>query len=274
MKKLIKSIVPPIFIEVYKYFRMLWTKKKLLPGWHKIEGGILVGKELYVNNHAWGFRKMVEGSYDAYFYDYLKDKNLENKTIYDIGAHIGYHTLGFATLVGSSGSVLAFEPDPANRSRLEKICSRNSDLAKVINVFEYAISDHCGEIEFNSSSNIEDQTSSGGFISGSYKPRSDKEYHHAGFTKSVVKTITLDDLIPNENTYKYPDLIKIDVEGAEHFVLYGANELIKRKRPLLLIEIHSVVAMLKVSEYLLALRYRIKLLEEDRASRCFIAAEP
>ncbi|MBK7102956.1 MAG: FkbM family methyltransferase [Flavobacteriales bacterium] len=39
---------------------------------------------------------------------------------------------------------------------------------------------------------------------------------------------------------------KIDVEGAEHLVLSGARETLIRDRPLLLIEIHSVVCMLQV----------------------------
>lgn len=274
MKKLIKSIMPPIATRAYGYFYMLFTKKKRLPSWHKIESGILTGVEIYVNNDAEGFRNMIKGSYDEFFYDYLKDKHLENKTIYDVGAHIGYHTFCFAKLVGSSGSVVAFEPNPFNRNRLKKICSKNVNLAKNIHVSEFAVSDQCGDIKFNSSSNIEDLTSSGGFISGSHKPSDDEVYRRIGFTECMVKTISLDDFISSHKNCKRPDIIKIDIEGAEHLALYGAKELLRKQRPLLLIEIHSVVAMLKVSEYLFALNYKIKLLEESRASRCFIAAEP
>jgi hypothetical protein len=36
-----------------------------------------------------------------------------------------------------------------------------------------------------------------------------------------------------------PDFIKIDVEGAEEFVLKGALEMLQRKRPFLMIEVHS-----------------------------------
>ena len=149
-----------------------------------------------------------------------------------------------------------------------------NDLAKNIHVYEFAVSDRCGNCKFNFSTNIEDLTSSGGFISGSYMPHSIDMYQNIGFTECEVETITLDQFVSSHKSYKSPDIIKIDIEGAEHLALYGANELIKRQRPLLLIEVHSVVAMLKVSEYLFALDYEIKLLEEDRVSRCFIVAEP
>jgi len=36
-----------------------------------------------------------------------------------------------------------------------------------------------------------------------------------------------------------PDFIKIDVEGAEEFVLRGAENLLQKKKPLLMIEVHS-----------------------------------
>lgn len=274
IKKLVKFVVPPVIVETYRFFYRYCLKRKQVSNWHKIKRGPLVGKEIYVNSYANSFKKMIDGSYDAFFYDYLKENTLEGKIIYDVGAHIGYHTFCFAKMVGKLGRVIAFEPNPFNRERLETICFRNSDLAKNIHLFDFAVSDKCGDTEFNFSSNIEDVTSSGGFICGSYKPLSDKMYQNSGFQKCTVKTITLDDFISKQGGYIYPDLIKIDVEGAEHLVLYGARELIKMKRPILLIEIHSVVAMLKVSQYLFELDYKFKLLDIDGASRCFVAAEP
>ena len=52
-----------------------------------------------------------------------------------------------------------------------------------------------------------------------------------------VETISLDDLALNNGTY--PDLVKIDVEGAEYFVLQGANEIAKKGIAFILIEVHS-----------------------------------
>ncbi len=63
-----------------------------------------------------------------------------------------------------------------------------------------------------------------------------------------------------------------DVEGAEHLVLKGGLETLTRERPLLLMEIHSVVCMLSVLELLHPLGYSARLLHEDRPGRCFIMA--
>jgi hypothetical protein len=53
----------------------------------------------------------------------------------------------------------------------------------------------------------------------------------------TVQCITLDEMV--KNGIPEPDFIKIDVEGSEEFVLKGAVELLKSKRPYLMIEIHS-----------------------------------
>src|SRR5919112_1930622 len=41
-------------------------------------------------------------------------------TVLDVGAHFGIYTLLASELVGPSGRVVAFEPDPVSRSQLEK----------------------------------------------------------------------------------------------------------------------------------------------------------
>jgi hypothetical protein len=52
-----------------------------------------------------------------------------------------------------------------------------------------------------------------------------------------VPALRLDDYYAQEK--RLPDLIKMDVEGAEGSVLKGARQTIARGRPLLLVEIHA-----------------------------------
>jgi hypothetical protein len=54
----------------------------------------------------------------------------------------------------------------------------------------------------------------------------------------VVRKRKLDTLVAAEGL-PAPDLVKIDVEGAEAAVLDGAAEILQRTRPGLLIELHS-----------------------------------
>lgn len=68
-------------------------------------------------------------------------KRLINRgdAVFDIGANIGYYTLLFSRLVGESGEVIAFEPEPINYS----ILSRNVHFNKCSNVtlFNQGLSD-------------------------------------------------------------------------------------------------------------------------------------
>ena len=55
------------------------------------------------------------------------------------------------------------------------------------------------------------------------------------WSKTQVDVITLDDLFATGD----PDLIKIDVEGAEYSVLLGARDILRRGRSRFLVEVHS-----------------------------------
>jgi hypothetical protein len=45
-------------------------------------------------------------------------------TIYDVGAHIGYHSIYFADRVGQKGKVFAFEPHPENLDPLMRLAGK------------------------------------------------------------------------------------------------------------------------------------------------------
>ena len=66
----------------------------------------------------------------------------------------------------------------------------------------------------------------------------------------------------------------MDIEGAEFLALSGAMELIDRKHPILMIEIHDIINMYNIQNFLLSKNYRIELLDKENASpsRCFIVA--
>ena len=66
------------------------------------------------------------GTYEPDLQATVRDVVRPGMTVYDLGANIGYLTLLFATVVGTEGRVVAFEPLPSNLERLKAHVARNS----------------------------------------------------------------------------------------------------------------------------------------------------
>lgn len=298
IKTLVRNIAPPI---LYRLGSRLFNKKKpqaknaagvatppagqapagqqeggkgYNPEWHVIKSGILQGREFFVDTKDGYWQKeIVEGTYDQFFFDYITNIDLKDKVVFEIGAHIGYHAMCFAQLVGEGGKVYAFEPNKFNRERLNLILDKNQDLARRIVLVDKAISNQEGEIEFNFSSSIDNGYSSGSFVKGAHTPFDADTYESIGFEESKVVTVSLDNL-PKTGIKDKPDLIKIDVEGAENYVLEGARSTIVNAKPVVLMEIHSIYNMYNAYEFFTLSRYKLKFLKEEYDGRCFIAAIP
>ena len=279
---MIKS--PFVFFPiVFKYFKKskLYPRAKKLasrvlkktytPSWRKIQGGPLKGREIYIStSQSWD--SVIEGNYDDFFIDYLHKLNLKGKVLFDIGTHIGFNSLIFAEMVGKKGKVVAFEPNDYNRERFEYILTKNQDLASVIDIRKEAVADKSGTCEFVFTDNIEGGTSSGSFIESADTHMEKGIYEREiGFKRVNVPTISLDTL-DSIGVHDIPYLIKIDVEGAEYLILEGGMNFIRKHHPILLIEIHSILNMLKVGDSLRNVNYVYKLLKEEPDGRCFIAA--
>lgn len=155
-------------------------------------------------------------------------------TFFDIGANVGLHSY-YVTRKHPDVRVFSFEPLPSNAEYIRETLKINQ--FSNIEVIEKAMSSRNGEAFFNMSDN-----NSKGMLS-------------QATTELTVKTISLDNyVIENKN---YPDLIKIDVEGAESIVLEGARKLMQERPPIFIIELHSPEQDLKVSGLLTASNYTI-----------------
>ena len=166
----------------------------------------------------------------------------------DVGAHVGYFSLLAAQLVGASGRVIAFEPNPANRTLL----TRNINLNCLTNVdiYPFALSDYRGAAVLY----LNPFNDGGGGLSpfeefpdGSLRWTRDDvaRLFHDQVLDVEVEVWPLDELaklLPREGRVS---AIKIDVEGAELSVLKGMRKIICRDLPSLIVEIapsntHSV----------------------------------
>jgi FkbM family methyltransferase len=140
------------------------------------------------------------------------------KNIIDIGANFGYHTLLFSR--SCSVNVHAFEPQIQNYELLEYNI-KNNDIKNVI-LYNYACGDENCEINmpiFDCEHQIN---------MGDITPNLDCTNNKYSTTKSVL----LDDIDFQSNV----DLIKLDVQGWEKKVLLGSINLLKKHKPILIVE--------------------------------------
>lgn len=146
----------------------------------------------------------------------------EGDVFFDIGAHVGYYTLLASTLVGTSGKVIALEPNPPTADRLRA----NIQLNKFTNisVYQAAAADNEGSLPFFQAGNEHNAWSSLSKVNA------------LGGREIVVKSLRLDSIANSESLTRV-DLMKLDVEGAEMQVLRGARQILTTFRPRIITEL-------------------------------------
>lgn len=219
-----------------------------------------------------GAREMVLGTYDDTFVAALRPFSaLQGAVIWDVGAHIGYESLVFASLVGPSGHVVAFEPNSANARAWKENVDANVELAPRVTLHAIALSSEAGVASFRFSDDVAGGRSSGSHLADSVPPGSELTY--ATFHLADVVCARADDLV-EAGEIAPPLIIKIDVEGAEADVIRGAGRTLRRYGPTLLIEVHHVRAMHDVGVLLHEAGYVSAVLQvpEESTSRCFLKA--
>ena len=275
----IRQVTPPFIFSSIKKSRYYGPLKKWVlgllgtpsqPKWNTISEGILKGRQIFFDPKGSWQKEMINGKYDDFIFNYLKNLDLKDKTLYDIGAHIGFHSLSFAEIVGERGKVVSFEPNLFNLERFKIILQKNPDLEQRIRLCEVAISNNDDHETFLFSNNIENGTSSGGFIDSADTLFERGAYSE--FKEVQVRTIRLDNLEEKLGITDKPDLLKIDVEGAEGLVLAGATETIKKYHPIMVIEVHSIFSMYQVINALRNFGYQTEILKKEEDGRCLLVA--
>lgn len=133
-------------------------------------------------------------------------------TVVDVGAFIGDHTIAYARAVHGvdSGRVIAFEPNPQAFQCLKK----NMEQLAHVECHQMGLSDDAREMRLLVAPNAGGSHLSEGF---------------GGIPVQYLDAFELQRL----------DLMKIDAEGMELLILQGAEQTIKRCRPILVMEVNS-----------------------------------
>jgi len=180
-------------------------------------------------NLGGSFVRYLTGDAEPEVQEALAELLKPGQTVYDVGANIGFFTILCSRLVGPTGRVYAFEPIPQNLATLKHNIALNG-LTNVV-VVEKALSSRTGTAAMFVSP-------WSAFHSLNVEGASKQDNHGAEAGEIVVETVTLDEFVQGEGVAT-PDLLKIDVEGAELIVVDGMRETLRGKQPLLLCELHD-----------------------------------
>ncbi len=159
------------------------------------------------------------------------------QVVLDVGANIGTHTVFLAQTVGPAGLVYAFEPQRV--------------LFQIL----------CGNVALNSLTNVHARQAAVGRQSGTV-PVPTRDYTTVGnFGGVSLEGCKQGEDVPllcvDELDLHACHLIKIDVEGMESEVLAGAEQTIRRFRPLVYVENDRADKSASLIEQLFALEYRL-----------------
>jgi FkbM family methyltransferase len=161
--------------------------------------------------------------------------------VYDLGANVGFYSLLASVLVGNAGHVYSFEPLAANAT----ILRRHVEMNRILNctVLQAAVTADDGVARL-------DPSSSGDLA------------HLSETGAETVSTVALDSLLA-AGKIRAPQVMKIDVEGAELQALLGAARLIEAHRPLILLATHGPEVHRSCLSFLRDRRYALESLTTD-----------
>ena len=147
--------------------------------------------------------------------------------LFDVGANVGFFTVICARIVGEAGRVYAFEPVARNAAYVRLNCRLNG--LRNVNVLEVAAGDEsrAGQLHLA-------EYSGGSTLDVAGRP---PDYRRT----LSVDVVRIDDLMESRALTR-PDVVKIDVEGAELHVLRGMQRTLQQARPIVIYETDDALA--------------------------------
>jgi len=159
--------------------------------------------------------------------DLLGDLVAPGDTVVDAGANFGLYSFHLSQLVGEQGQVVAFEAIPETCLALRRVL-RHLDASSRVEVIELALGESPGWGEF-----ALPRRRGGGVDRGRawLLPRARAS---SSVDRVNVRMTRLDDAIDADAEVTF---IKVDTEGADLFVLRGAQAILGRSAPSLVLEV-------------------------------------
>lgn len=168
----------------------------------------------------------------------------KGSSVWDVGANVGLFSRAAAFHAGSDGVVVAMEADSEAVSLIRRSCRFRPDDHAKITILPVAVSATCGFVSFEIA----------------MRSRSANAIHGFGSTQTggvaesrTLPCVALDSMLEH---FRPPDVLKIDVEGAELDVLRGGRRIIEVARPFIYCEVQGNT-WVQVSELLERQGYRL-----------------
>ncbi|MBI5740387.1 MAG: FkbM family methyltransferase [Nitrospirae bacterium] len=145
------------------------------------------------------------------------------KVVFDVGAHVGLCSMPVSRVIGEGGVVYAFEPSKTNMDRLSKnLAYNNIDNVKLL---PHLVGDKSrANVPFHESYEVTGMNSIARY-------KGDDTY-----SITYKDQVSIDDFCADHDII--PEIIKIDVEGAESGVLRGAENVLRNHRPVIVLSVH------------------------------------
>ncbi len=150
--------------------------------------------------------------------EFLRSIAESGMKVIDVGANVGIYTVLLGKAIRPFGHIWSFEPYQPVASYLK----RNIEMNELDNVtvIEKAVAEKEGVLDFHIFSDGDDVYNS---LGAAERP---EEQLYA--VRKIPVSVTTLDTVADETGIEKIDILKIDVEGAEEWVLKGAERLIRR----------------------------------------------
>ncbi|MDP2738106.1 MAG: FkbM family methyltransferase [Pseudorhodobacter sp.] len=149
----------------------------------------------------------------------------------DVGGNVGMYAVRIAATLGDGRRSVCFEPMPNNAERIRENARLNG-VEDRVKVHEIALSDTDGQTDLVLREDFELGSATGNasiaisdFADGHYK-------------KIGVRMRRFDDVLAEMGDATFP-VVKVDIEGHEDFFLRGAQNWLRRDRPIILTEVNN-----------------------------------
>ena len=171
------------------------------------------GNKLFLSKKGLALSISHYGTYEELESKIMEEKIEMGNIVVDVGANIGLHTLNMARIVGNTGQVFAFEPDPSNFEILRKNVKINNYQNIILE--QKAVGDKHGRTTLYQSDH----------------PGKHRIFPQTEQAKSQVQVelTNLDNYFDSDMIDKI-NFIKIDVEGLEFSVLKGMKNILKNSK--------------------------------------------